>query len=119
MRVGRHEPPILESADKQVRVIVDGAYGERAPEKASEMLYANAMREAGSVLPRLHDHEERAVSMWSWVLGGLDAERHEASLMMVFCFRGRISLTTAERGARIMLPGGEALEGPRYIWCIL
>jgi len=36
--------------------------------------------------------------------------------MMVFRPGDRASLKAGPRGARLMLLGGETLEGPRYIW---
>jgi redox-sensitive bicupin YhaK (pirin superfamily) len=36
--------------------------------------------------------------------------------MMVFRPGDRVSMTAGDRGARIMLLGGETLEGSRYIW---
>ena len=36
--------------------------------------------------------------------------------MMVFRPGDRVSLRAGDAGARVMLLGGETLEGPRYIW---
>jgi redox-sensitive bicupin YhaK (pirin superfamily) len=36
--------------------------------------------------------------------------------MMVFRPGDRVSLQAGERGARLILLGGETLNGPRYIW---
>ncbi len=36
--------------------------------------------------------------------------------MMVFRPGDRVSMTAGAQGARVMLLGGETLEGPRYIW---
>jgi redox-sensitive bicupin YhaK (pirin superfamily) len=40
----------------------------------------------------------------------------EAGRMMVFRPGDRISIAAGEAGARIMVLGGETLNGPRYIW---
>jgi len=108
--------PLLEGEGKTVRLILGTAYGERAPvETASEMFYADALLEAGAQLPMPDDHEDRGV----YVVDGaveVAGQRYEKGQIMVFRPGDRVSLTAAETGARIMVLGGETLEGPRYIW---
>jgi redox-sensitive bicupin YhaK (pirin superfamily) len=99
-----------------VRLILGHAYGERAPvETASEMFYADAVLAAGATLPLPDEHEDRGV----YVVEGavtVAGETFEAGQMMVFRPGDRVGLTAGETGARVMLLGGETLEGPRYIW---
>ncbi|MEL6548664.1 MAG: pirin family protein [Pseudomonadota bacterium] len=108
--------PEMEGEGKVVRLILGTAYGERAPVKtASEMFYADAVLEAGAKLPMPDDHEDRGVYV---VDGAIDVagQRFEKGQMMVFRPGDPVSLTALEAGARVMLLGGETLEGPRYIW---
>lgn len=115
-----HQPaealPFLEGEGKELRLILGTAYGERAPVKtASEMFYADAVLQAGASLPLPDDHEDRGVYIVEgslWVAG----ESFSAGQMMVFRPSDRISLKAGDRGARVMLLGGETLNGPRYIW---
>ena len=44
------------------------------------------------------------------------ADVFESGRMMVFRPGDRLALRAGERGARVMLLGGETLNGPRYIW---
>jgi redox-sensitive bicupin YhaK (pirin superfamily) len=108
--------PFMEGEGKHVRLILGSAYGERAPvETASEVFYADAVLEAGAKLPLPDDHEDRG----AYVVEGeveIAGETYEAGRMMVFRPGDRISMTAGPRGARVMLLGGETLEGPRYIW---
>ncbi|WP_146585543.1 pirin family protein [Puniceibacterium confluentis] len=116
IHAGRDALPLLEGEGKTVRLILGTAYGERAPVKtASEMFYADAQLEAGAGLPMPDDHEDRGVYVveGAVIIAGV---RYEAGRMMVFRPGDQISLTAAEAGARVMLLGGETLEGPRYIW---
>ncbi|WP_372835361.1 pirin family protein [Puniceibacterium confluentis] len=116
IHAGRDALPLLEGEGKAVRLILGTAYGERAPVKtASEMFYADAQLEAGAGLPMPDDHEDRGVYVveGAVIIAGV---RYEAGRMMVFRPGDQISLTAAEAGARVMLLGGETLEGPRYIW---
>ncbi len=43
-------------------------------------------------------------------------ETYTAGKMMVFRPNDRVSMKAGPQGARVMLLGGETLEGPRYIW---
>lgn len=110
------ELPFMEGEGKNVRLILGTAYGETAPVKvASEMFYADAVLEAGAKLPLPDDHEDRGAYV---VTGSVDVagDTYEAGQMMVFRPGDRVSMTAGEMGARVMLLGGETLEGPRYIW---
>ena len=108
--------PLLEGEGKSVRLILGSAYGERAPAKIfSEMFYADAVLAPGARLPMPAEHEDRGV----YVVEGdvaIAGESFAAGQMMVFRPGDAITLTAGERGARLMLLGGETLAGPRYIW---
>ena len=99
-----------------MRLILGNAYGERAPvETASEMFYADALLQPGARLPMPDDHEDRG----AYVVSGrveIAGQRYEAGQMMVFRPGDRVSMTAGDEGARVMILGGETLEGPRYIW---
>ena len=67
------------------------------------------------MLPLPEDHEDRGI----YVLDGsviIAGDEFEAGRMMVFRPGDAITIKAGERGARIMLLGGETLNGPRYIW---
>ena len=108
--------PVLEAEGKTVRLVLGHAYGERAPVRTpSEMFYADAVLQPGAAIPLPDDHEDRGV----YVLQGsveVAGDRFEAGRMMVFRPGDRVSLRAGPEGARLMLLGGETLEGSRYIW---
>lgn len=113
---GKEELPFLEGEGKQVRLILGSAWGERAPAKTfNEMFYADAVLEPGAALPLPDDHEDRGlyVTVGSVEIAG---ERFESGRMLVFRPGDAITVRAGERGARLMLLGGETLSGPRYIW---
>ncbi|MBF9050602.1 pirin family protein [Roseobacter sp. HKCCD9010] len=116
VHAGKSELPLLEGEGKEMRLILGNAYGERAPvETASEMFYADALLQPGARLPMPDDHEDRG----AYVVSGrveIAGQRYEAGQMMVFRPGDRVSMTAGEEGARVMILGGETLEGPRYIW---
>lgn len=108
--------PFLEAEGKSVRLILGTAYGAKAPvETASEMFYADAVLAPGSRLPMPDQHEDRGV----YVVEGditVAGQQFGAGQMMVFRPGDAITLQAGEAGARLMLLGGETLNGPRYIW---
>lgn len=112
---GAQALPFLSGEGKEVRLILGTAWGERAPVKTfSEMFYADAILQAGAKLPLPDNHEDRGlyVTQGSVIIAG---EAFAAGQMMVFRPGDPITITAGEAGARLMLLGGETLNGPRYI----
>ncbi|MFH5774364.1 pirin family protein [Paracoccus sp. NGMCC 1.201697] len=112
---GREALPFIDEGGKQVRLILGSAYGATAPVKTfTETFYADAVLAAGAKLPLPDNHEDRGVyvSEGSVTIAG---DTFEAGRMMVFRPGDRITLTAGEHGARLMVLGGETLNGPRYI----
>lgn len=113
---GKEALPFMEAEGKQVRLILGRAYGEQAPVKTfTDMFYADAVLEAGAMLPMPDDHEDRGVYVTEGSVS-VAGQVFEAGRMMVFRPGDAITLKAGERGARLMLLGGETLNGPRYIW---
>lgn len=108
--------PLLEGEGKSLRLILGDAWGARAPIKTpSEMFYADAVLQPGAAIPLPDNHEDRGV----YVLHGqveVAGQSFDAGRMMVFRPGDRISVMAGPQGARLLLLGGETLEGPRYIW---
>jgi hypothetical protein len=80
----------------------------------SDWLYAELKLEAGASAPFDPDHEERAI----YVVEGevqISGDVFAGPRLLIFRPGDRITIRTT-RGARLMLLGGSALEGPRYIW---
>lgn len=108
--------PELDGEGKRVRLILGNAWGAEAPVKtASEMFYADAVLQPGAALPLPDNHEDRGV----YVVEGeieMAGDRFEAGRMMILRPGDRVSLKAGPQGARVMLLGGETLEGDRFIW---
>ncbi|MGH6814476.1 MAG: pirin family protein, partial [Hyphomicrobiaceae bacterium] len=112
---GADELPRIVGEGKRVRVIMGTLYGERSPVAfPHESFYAEAMLAPGAVLPLDAGHEERGVYV---VSGDIDiaGERFETGRLLVFRPGDRISIL-ALSNARLMLLGGEPMDGPRHIW---
>ncbi|MEL7215239.1 MAG: pirin family protein [Pseudomonadota bacterium] len=107
--------PFIEGENKEVRLILGSLYGETAPVKTfSDMFYADAKLGAGAKIPLTNDHEDRGI----YVVAGtveVAGQRFEAGQMMVFRPGDEITIV-AITDARLMMLGGETLNGPRYIW---
>lgn len=116
---GAGELPLIEGEGKAVRLIAGALYGVRSPvETLSELFYADVTLDAGAVLPVPSEQAERA----AYVVGGAvgpepGGELFEAGRLLVFAPGAEVSLRAAgEVPARLMLLGGEPLEGPRHVW---
>lgn len=112
---GRDALPFLSGEGKEVRLILGTAWGERAPVSTfSEMFYADAVLAAGAKLPLPDGHEDRGlyVTAGSILIAG---QAFETGQMMVFRPGDPITVAAGDEGARLMLLGGETLNGPRYI----
>ncbi|MEM1049713.1 MAG: pirin family protein [Pseudomonadota bacterium] len=113
---GKEALPFIEGEGKAVRLILGNAWGERAPVKTfTEMFYADAVLDAGALLPMPENHEDRGLYV---VEGSIEiaGDRFEAGRMMIFRPGDAITIKAGEEGARLMLLGGETLNGPRYLW---
>jgi redox-sensitive bicupin YhaK (pirin superfamily) len=107
--------PVIEDGGVRLRIVAGAAWGARAPVAiASELFYADAVLAPGAQLP-LPEHEERG----AWVVEGaveIAGQRFEAGRMLVFRAGDAVSLTAGPTGARLLLLGGAAMDGPRYLY---
>ena len=112
------ELPVEEGEGKRVRLILGSLFGRRSPvQTLSEMFYADITLLPGARLPVPVEHEERAVYV---VEGSLrlppDGGISEAGQLLVFKPGAEIVLESESPSSRLMLLGGEPLDGPRHIW---
>lgn len=108
--------PELEAEGIKAKLIMGRAYGETAPVSTfSDMFYLDVMLEAGASVPLPHDHEDRGAYVTSGEIE-VAGTTYASGQMMVFRPGDRVSLKAGPSGARLMLLGGETLNGPRYIW---
>lgn len=107
--------PQLDDAGARIRVVAGAFGGARSPVKThSELFYAVAETDAGTVLQVKPSHEERAVYVvdGSVELGGGTLKPGELAVLA----RGREVLLRTGDGSRVLLFGGEPLESPRHIY---
>jgi hypothetical protein len=107
--------PVVEERGMTVRLIVGSLYGRTSPVRTfSEMFYADAALPAGARLPLDASHEERGIYI---VHGTIEVagDRFDEAQLLVFRPGDPITVT-ARTPARLMLLGGEPMDGPRHIW---
>ncbi len=112
---GLDELPRIAGEGKRVRVILGEAFGARSPVAFPHpALYAEAVLAAGAVLPLDPHYDERAVYVAS---GAIDiaGDRFEQGRLLVFHPGDRITILALEQ-SRLMVLGGEPMDGPRHIW---
>ncbi len=107
--------PRIMGEGKRVRLIMGSAYGETSPVKFPHpALYAEALLGPGAVLPLDDDYDERAVYI---VSGEIDiaGDSFGPGRLLVFKPGDRISIL-ALSNARLMVIGGDPMDGKRHIW---
>lgn len=107
--------PVIEDHGVRMRVIAGSMYGQRSPVPTfSETIYADAALSPGARLPVDPSHEERAV----YVAEGevqIAGDRFAGGRLLVFR-PGDAVQVVATTDARVLVLGGEPLDGPRHIW---
>ncbi len=107
--------PSVEDRGIFLRLIVGSLYGQRAPVATfSEMFYAEAILSCGAALPLPAEHAERA----AYVMEGavtIGGQTHGPHVLLVFRPGDDITIRAASN-ARLLLLGGEPMDGPRHIW---
>ena len=107
--------PVIEDRGISARLVAGSLYGARSPVKThSDLFYADVQLQAGAALPLPAEHEERGI----YILEGevsVAGQVFEAGRLLVFRPGDAITVR-ARSNARLMLLGGEPMDGPRYVW---
>jgi redox-sensitive bicupin YhaK (pirin superfamily) len=109
------ELPIITGDGAEVRLAVGSLYGARAPVPTfTEMFFADVRLEAGAKLPIDATHEERGAYLTEGTVE-IAGDVFEAGRLVVFR-PGDPHVVTAKTPARLILLGGEPMDGRRHIW---
>jgi redox-sensitive bicupin YhaK (pirin superfamily) len=109
------ELPVVSGEGKVVRVVAGKLLGARSPVETSwDTVFADANLEPGAVLPLDADYEERGLYIVSGEVE-VAGDRFAAGQLLVFRAGDRLSVR-ATTAARVIVLGGAAMDGPRYIW---
>ena len=107
--------PRITGEGKTVRLVMGSLYGQTSPASfPHDCVYAEAVLAPGAVLPLDPDYDERAVFI---VSGEVDiaGQTFGGGRLLVFRPGDRISILATSQ-TRLMLVGGEPMDGPRHIW---
>jgi len=108
--------PLVEDGGVRLRLIAGTGWGLAAPVAVSSPLfYADAVLAPGAAFPLPDEHEERA----AYVLDGeveVAGDHFEPGRMLVFRAGDRLALRAGPQGARVLLLGGAAMDGPRHLF---
>jgi redox-sensitive bicupin YhaK (pirin superfamily) len=107
--------PKIDGEGKTVTIIAGTGFGQRAPVATfSETLYCDVALKAGAKIEVPIEHEERAIQP---VAGRIRVGGHEVGSGSMLVLRSAQPVVIeALEDARLMLLGGEPLDGPRHIW---
>jgi len=108
--------PMAVDNGVKLRLIAGTAWGLTSPVRtASPLFYADAALTADAALPLPEDHEERGV----YIVQGSVAVAgtvYEGGRMLLFRAGDAISVQAGPQGARLLVLGGPAMDGPRYLF---
>lgn len=106
--------PLLEEGGVTTRLIAGSLFGARSQVRTSSPLfYAEVLFEAGAVLQLRPEYDERAAFVVEGAVTLTETTLRAGEI--AFFHRGTEVLLRAEEPTRLLLLGGEPLEGPRYI----
>ncbi len=112
---GIDDLPLIEGEGKSLRVIIGELNGAKAAVPTpTATLYADAQLEAGAVLPLDAAYEERAVYIASGAIA-IEGVDYEAGRLIVLQPGAAVDIR-ANTPSRLLLLGGERMDGPRFIW---
>jgi redox-sensitive bicupin YhaK (pirin superfamily) len=111
-----HELPVIEERGTHVRLIAGALYGERSPvQTLSEMFYADVTLDEGAAIEVPATHDERA----AYIVEGavrIDGASFDAAQLVVLKPGRAVTISASPTSARLMLLGGEPMDGPRHVW---
>jgi len=112
---GIDQVPVVDVAKARLRVIAGAAFGALSPVRTcSELFYVDADLAAGASLDLDPALGERA----AYIVSGrvvVGAVEYEAGRLLVFRNGMEVQIHAPEQ-AKLMLFGGDPLDGERYIW---
>jgi redox-sensitive bicupin YhaK (pirin superfamily) len=107
--------PKIRLPGVQMRLIAGNAFGEKSPAPTfSKMFYLATELEAGATLSLPPEHEERGVYLFQGEVAVDGVPMAEKSLGFIES-KHPVQIQ-AKRQSRVMLLGGEKMDGARHIW---
>jgi redox-sensitive bicupin YhaK (pirin superfamily) len=116
----KHHPasalPRIQRDGLDIRLIAGNAFGAEAPvETATPTIYADVTLAPGALLELPDGYAERAVYVATGDVA-CEGESFSEATMIVFATGKRACVRGGEAGARVMILGGDPIDGERFIW---
>ncbi len=112
---GTSNQPVIEDNGISARVAAGSFSGARARlETATDTVFVDVALDAGATLPLDADHEERAVYLLSGAVS-IGGENFDSGRLLVIK-PGLATGVHAREPSRLIVLGGETMDGPRHIW---
>jgi redox-sensitive bicupin YhaK (pirin superfamily) len=109
------ELPVLEGDGVRARVIAGSLFGLTAPTRTfSDLFFADATLSPRAAFDLESEHEERGAYLVDGTIE-VDGQPFEPGRLLVFAPNTRPKIASGP-GARIVLLGGEPMDGPRHLW---
>ena len=107
--------PLFTDRGISARLVAGSLFGATSPVKThSALFYADVTLDAGAAVPLPAEHEERGVYIAS---GEVEIAGQAFAAGQLLVFRPGDAITIRARStSRVMLLGGEPMDGPRHIW---
>jgi redox-sensitive bicupin YhaK (pirin superfamily) len=111
-----HELPVVEGEGATARIIAGSFFGQTSPVPTlSELFYVDLTLQAGARLTMPSEYAEQALYVVDGTLDlGRDG-RFDAGQLVVLKPGASVTLGAGSASARVMLLGGEPMDGPRYL----
>ena len=107
--------PILGDTGVEARLIAGTYAGKRSPVRtSSDLFYVDVVLQTGGAVPLDAEFEERAIYVSEGQITVAEST-HQAGELVVLKPGAAVRIQ-ALAPSRIMLLGGEPMDGPRYIW---
>jgi redox-sensitive bicupin YhaK (pirin superfamily) len=107
--------PQVEGEGTTVRIIAGSLFGKASPVKTfSQLFYGDAVCRPGASLLLDNRHDERGVYLLEGIVE-VAGQRFEPGRLLVFSSGDEVAVK-AISAARLLVFGGELLDGPRELW---
>jgi len=113
--VAASDLPMVEDRGIKAHIVAGSLYGATSPVSTfSDLFYADVTLAPGATLPIPADHEERGIYIAEGSIEIAGQSFEQGRLLVLH--PGDMLAVKAITPSRLMLLGGEPMDGPRYIW---
>jgi redox-sensitive bicupin YhaK (pirin superfamily) len=107
--------PQVEGEGKTIRVIAGSLFGKASPVKTfSKLFYGDAACRPGASVSLDNEYEERGIYLLEGMVE-IAGQTFEPGRLLAFSSGDEVTVKTIS-AARLLLLGGEPLDGPRQVW---